>query len=213
LKVDDLGAGGLTFVDSGVANSNPAHQFTRGGLQLSVERPLGATGSMGHWAAVRMHSVSIPDSMLLVATFERPSRVPLGTSPDEGTYAPSLLINTGTLMGATSQFRPEGVRLNLPGTGIMANRPPIAQASADKILDPQHPSTFTLALTVNRTTSAGKAFLFVSNDEQDSIPFTFQSLTASTPIHDIRAGIGTANGFEYRASVFLLDFQIWAPAA
>jgi hypothetical protein len=32
-----------------------------------------------------------------------------------------------------------------------------------------------------------------------------------TPIVDIRAGIGTASGAEYKASVLLLDLQIWAP--
>jgi hypothetical protein len=213
LKVDDLGAGDIVFVDTGIANSNPAHNFTADGLLLSVDRPLGAAVNIGHWAAAEMQGVALPEAFLLVATFERPSQVGLGTAPAAGTYAPSLLINTGTLMGATSQFRPEGVRLNLPGTGVMPNRPPISQSFVDRILDPQHPSPFTLALMVSRTaaTGVGKAFLFVGNDEADSFAFNFANLSTATPIVDIRAGIGTASGSEYRVSVFLLDFQIWAP--
>ena len=82
---------------------------------------------------------------------------------------------------------------------------------ADRIVDAQNPSAFTLALTVKRsaTTAVGKAFLFVGNDEADSIGFNF--VNPPTPVVDIRAGVGTANGVEYRASVFLLDLQIWAP--
>jgi hypothetical protein len=212
LKVDDLGAGDITFVDTGFPNSNPAHQFTANGLLLSIERPLGANVNIGEWAAAGMQAVTLPATFLLIATFDRPSRVPLGAGPAAGTYAPSLLINTGaTLMGVTSQFRPEGIRLNLPGTGVMPNRPSITQTMADRIIDAQHPSAFTLALTVNRSaaTAAGKGFLFVGNDEADSIDFNF--VNQPTPIVDIRAGVGTANGVEYRASVFLLDLQIWAP--
>jgi hypothetical protein len=116
-------------------------------------------------------------------------------------------------MGASCQFRVEGVRLNLPGTGVMANRPPIAKSLVDRILDQQHPSPLSLALQVSRTASAGtgKAFLFVDNEEADSIAFNFSNFTTSIQIADIRAGIGTATGVEYRASVRLLDFQIWAP--
>jgi len=80
-------------------------------------------------------------------------------------------------------------------------------------IDQQHPSPLSLALQVSRTASAGtgKAFLFVDNEEADSIAFNFSNFTTSIQIADIRAGIGTATGVEYRASVRLLDFQIWAP--
>ena len=215
LKVDDLGAGDIGFVDTGAQNSNPGHDFTADGLLLSIERPLGAVGNIGHWAAVQTQGVALPGDFLLVATFERPSRVALGSAPAEGTYAPSLLTNTGILMGASSQFRPEGMRLNLPGTGLMPNLPPIPQSFLDTVLDPQRSSSFTLALTLHRTatTGAGKAFLFVDNDEADSFDFDVAGWSTATQIVDIRAGIGTASGSEYRASVFLLDFQIWAPTS
>src|SRR5687768_5970906 len=183
LKVDDLGAGDITFVDTGFPNSNPAHQFTGDGLLLSIERPVGANVNIGEWAAAGMQGVTLPATLLLIATFDRPSRLSLGTVPSSGTYAPSMLINTGaTLMGATIQFRPEGMRLNLPGTGVMPNRPSITQTMADRIVDAQHPSAFTLALTVNRsaTIAVGKAFLFVGNDEADSIGFNF--VNPPTPV-------------------------------
>ena len=213
LKVDDLEAGDIVFVDSGVPNSNPMHDFTAVGLRLSVERAVGATGSFGHWAAVGMQDVALPERFLLVAQFERPGREPLGMAPGEGTYAPSVLLNVGTLMGATSQFRPEGVRLNVPGTGVMPNLPPISQSFVDRILDPRHPSPLAIALTVNRSaTGEWKAFLFVDNDEADSLGFPVATWSTTTTILDIRAGIGTATGSEYRASVVLLDFQIWAPS-
>ena len=216
LKVDKLGAGDLIFVDSGVAGSNPQHSYEKDGLLLSVDRPLGApTVNMGSWGAARMQTAALPETFLLIAVLERPKQVSLGTAPPAGVYAPSLLINTGIspFMGVTSQFRPEGVRLNLPGTGVMPIRPSIAQSLADKILDPQHPSTIGLALTVNRSTASGsgKGFLFVGNEEADSLAFNFANFTTATPIADIRAGIGTATGQEFRASVYLLAFQIWLP--
>ena len=213
LKLDDLGAGDIGFVDTGYPNSNPQHAFTADGLQLSIDRPLGANVNIGEWAAASMQGVALPGDFLLVATFDRPAQVALGAGPAAGTYAPSLLMNTGTLMGVTSQFRPEGVRMNLPGTGVAANRPTIAQSFVDRILDPQHPSPLSLALKVSRTSTSatGKGFLFIDNDEADSFAFTFANFSTAIQIVDIRAGIGTASGTDYRASVRLLDFQIWVP--
>ena len=117
--------------------------------------------------------------------------------------------------GFLASFREQGVRLNLPGTGLAVNRPSIDPALQDKILDAQHPSDFALALKVDRTVApvAGKAWLFVGNTEADSIAFNFTNLNASTQIFDIRAGMGTASGTNYRASVFVLRFQIWAPSS
>lgn len=212
LETDTLGAGDFIFVDSGVAGSQPTHDFRADGLLLSVVRPIGATVNLGEWAAVDVQGVTLPAAFVLVANFNRPSRVALAGGPGAGTYAPSLLLNTGALMGVTCQFRPEGLRMNLPGTGLMPNRPPISQTLVDEILDPQHPETFSLALCLSRTGTGatGKAFFHVGNQEADSLPFTLSSLTDTVPILDIRAGIGTANGEDYRASVWLLDFQIWA---
>jgi hypothetical protein len=212
LKVDDIGAGDFIFVDSGINGSNPQHSQNPDGLLLSVERPV-ATGNMGSWAAANVRNVQLPAAFLLVAVFERPSKTPPDT---EGVYAPSLLMNTASaLMGATSQFRPAGVRLNLPGTNLNLNRPPIDPELQDKIVDPQHPSDFCLALKVDRAAApvAGKAWLFVGNKEGDSVVFNFTNLDGSTQIFDLRAGIGTANGIHYRASVYLLRFQIWAPGS
>lgn len=213
LKADVIGAGDLTFVDSNVPGSNPQHSQQPDGLVLSVDRPL-PSGNMGSWGAANLENIQLPPGFLLVAVFERPARVPLNPQFVAGVYAPSLLMNTTApqLMGVTSQFRPEGIRLNLPGTTLNLNRPPIDQKPQDRIVDPDHPSDFALALKVDRTVApvAGKAWLFVGNDEEDSLAFTFPNLEASTPIFDVRAGMGTANGVHYRASVSLLRFQIWA---
>ena len=215
VKVDDIGAGDFIFVDSNINGSHPEHSSHRDGLHLSVERPV-PSGNMGSWAAANVKNIHLPAAFLLVAVFDRPTRIPLNTQYVEGVYAPSLLMNTGGApMGATSQFRPEGVRLNLPGTGLMLNQPPIDPELQAKIVDPQHPSDFCLAFKVDRGVApvAGKGWLFVGNKEADSVAFNFTNLDASTPILDVRAGIGTANGIHYRASVYLLRFQIWAPVS
>jgi hypothetical protein len=220
LKVDDIGAGDFVFVDSGVSGSNPQHAQNPDGLLLSVERPM-ATGNMGSWGAANLQTAQLPAAFLLVAVFRRPSQTPLNAQFVDGAYAPSLLMNTdvaANLVGATSQFRTTGgVRLNLPGTTMMLNRPDIDAALHARIVDAQHPSDFGLALKVDRTVApvAGKAWLFVGSEEGDSIAFTFPptNVTASTQIFDLRAGMGTANGIQYRASVDLLRFQIWAPAS
>lgn len=215
LKVDDIGLGDFIFVDSNVDGSHPEHSYHPDGLLLSVERPV-PSGNMGSWAAANVQQVDLPAAFLLVAVCQRPSRTPLDSQFVAGTYAPSLLMNTASgLMGATSQFRPEGLRLNLPGTNLNLNRPPIDPALQDEIVDPQHPSDFCLALKIDRTVApvAGKAWLFVGDKAGDSVAFDFTNLHASTQISDLRAGIGTANGIHYRASVYLLRFQIWAPAS
>ena len=215
LKVDDIGAGDFIFVDSNINGSHPQHSSSPDGVLLSVERPV-PSGTIGSWAAANVKDIHLPPAFLLVAVLERPTRIPLNTQSVEGVYAPNVLLNTGAaLMGATCQFRPEGVRLNLPGTGLMLNQLPIDKELQDKIVDPQHPSDFCLAFKVDRSVApvAGKGWLFVGNKEADSFAFTFTNLDASTPILDVRAGIGTANGILYRASVTLLRFQIWAPVS
>jgi hypothetical protein len=211
LKADDIGAGDFIFVDSGVNGSNPQHTQTKDGLVVSVDRPV-PTGNMGSWGAANVQNIQLPAAFLLVAVFERPRRDPLSGFVT-GVYAPSLLMNTASaLMGATGQFRPTGLRLNLPGTNLALNRPPIDPALEAKIVETQHPSDFSLALKVDRSVTpvAGKAWLFVGNTEADSVAFNFTNLQASTPISDLRAGIGTANGVNYRASVSVLRFQVWA---
>lgn len=213
LKTDDLGAGDFIFVDSNVAGSNPQHAQQTDGLVLSVDRPV-PSGSMGSWGAANVKDIELPAGFLLVAVFQRPARVPLNGQFVAGAYAPSLLMNTTApqVMGVTSQFRPEGIRMNLPGTTLGVNRPSIAPELQDRMVDPDNPSDFALALKVDRSVApvAGKAWLFVGNDEADSVAFNFPNLGVSTPIFDVRAGMGTAGGVNYRASVSLLRFQIWA---
>ena len=209
LKVDDIGAGDVIFVDTNVNGSHPQHSFQRDGLLLSVERPV-PTGNIGSWAAANVQNIQLSAPFLLVAVFERPTQTPLNPQHVVGTYAPSFLMNAGgTLTGPTSQIRTDSVRLNVVPLGL--NRPFIDAELRDKMVDTQHPSDFALALKVDRTAApaAGRAWLFVGNTNADFVAFDFPALDTSTPITDLRAGIGTANGIHYRAAVSLLRFQIW----
>ena len=150
-------------------------------------------------------------AFLLVAVFERPTQTPLNPQHAAGTYAPNLMMNVGgTLTGATSQIRTDSVRLNVVPLGL--NRPFIVAELRDKMVDPEHPSEFCLAFKVDRTATpaAGKALLFVGNENADLVSFDFPALDASTQIIDLRAGMGTANGIHYRAAVSLVRLQISA---
>lgn len=217
LKIDKLGAGDFIFVDSVPPGQNPAHAYEQKGLLTSVERPSTATTNLGHWAAVNGQNITIPQRFVLTGSFIEPKKVSLvpNQPPPQGTYAPSLLLSFGaTLTGATSQFRATGQRLNAPGIASPANRPDISPELSNKVIDPQNPSPFTLILSVERgaTDSEGKAMLFVGADEADSFPFNFgNGLTSATLLNNIRVGVGTASGGNYRASVYVTEFEIWAP--
>ncbi len=217
LKIDKIGAGDFIFVDSVPAGQNPAHSFEQKGLLTSVERSPTATGNTGHFAAVNGQIIEMPERFVLTATFIEPKKVSLipNQPPPVGTYAPALLLSFGTkLTGATSQFRPTGQRLNAPGIGAPQSRTEIAANLANKVIDPQNPSLFTLVLRVERSAadSQGKAMLFVGTDEADSFQFPFgNGLTSATVFDSIRVGIGTANGTNYRASVYVTEFEIWSP--
>jgi hypothetical protein len=217
LKIDKLGAGDFIFVDSVPAGQNPAHSFEQKGLLTSVERPATATTNLGHWAAVNGQNITMPERFVLTGTFTEPKKVSLiqNQPPPVGTYAPSLLLSFGTtLTGATIQFRPTGQRLNAPGIAVPVNRPDIAANLSNKIIDPQHPSLFTLVLHVERSAadSQGDAMLFVGTDAADSVHYTFgNGLTSATVFDNIRVGVGTASGGNYRASVYVTEFEIWAP--
>ena len=214
LKIDKLGAGDFIFVDSG---SNPAHSYEEKGLLTSVERPPNANGPMGLWAAVNGQNITIPQRFVLIGTFIEPKKVSLipNQPPPQGTYAPSLLLSFGnTLTGATSQFRVTGQRLNVPAIAVPVNRPDIAANLYNEVIDAQHPSPFTLVLHVERSASdsAGDAMLFVGDQLADPVHFNFgNGLTAATVLANIRVGIGTATGTNYRASVYVTEFEIWAP--
>ncbi len=219
LKTDKLGAGDFIFVDSVPAGQNPAHSFEQKGLLISVERSPTAAGTMAHWAAVSGQNITIPQRFVLTATFIEPKKESLTPNqpPPVGTYAPSLLLSFGTkLTGATSQFRATGQRLNAPGILIPANRPDIAAILSNKVIDQQNPSLFTLILHVDRgdTDSQGDAMLIVGTEDADSFHFTFgNGLTSATLLNNIRVGVGTAGGTNYRASVYVTEFEIWAPNA
>jgi hypothetical protein len=94
----------------------------------------------------------------------------------------------------------------------MLNRPPISQNLVDGIFDTRHPEAFSLALRVTRTAvvGTGRGFCHVGNREVDSLAFVFSDLPSTVAILDIRAGVGTLTGEDFRESVDLLDFQIWA---
>ncbi|MBA3601517.1 MAG: hypothetical protein H0W45_09830, partial [Acidobacteria bacterium] len=173
-------------------------------------------------AAVNLHNITLPDRFVLTGTFIEPKKVSLipNQPPPTNTYAPVLLLSFGTtLTGATSQFSATGQRLNSPGLAVTPSRPDIPANLSNKVLAAQHPSPFTLVLRVERgaTSSTGHAMLFVGDIEADSFDFAFNfasggSLTTATVLEHIRIGIGTtANGINYRASVYVTEFEIWAP--
>lgn len=219
LKIDKLGAGDFIFLDSVPAGQNPSHSYQEKGLLVSVERPEGTPSTVGlvHHAAVSGQNITMPDRFVLTATFIEPKKVSLvpNQPPPEGTYAAAVHLQFGTLLtGATSQFRPSGQRLNTPRIASPPNRPDIDSNLHNKVIDAQNPSPFTLILHVKRgdTDSEGNAMLFVGAEEADSVSFTFgNGLTSATVFDNIRLGIGTATGTNYRASVYITEFEIWLP--
>jgi len=222
LKIDKLGAGDFIFVDTVPAGQNPSHSYEEKGVLVSVERPQStpSSASTGHQAAVNGKIITMPERFVLTGTFIEPKKLSLvpNQPPPEGTYAAAVLLSLGGLLtGATSQFRPSGQRLNTPRITIPnspQDRPDIALSLHNKVMDPQNPSPFTLILHVDRgnSESKGNAMLFVGAEEADKFPFTFRNgLTSDTVFDNIRIGIGTANGTNYRASVYVTEFEIWAP--
>jgi hypothetical protein len=230
LKIDKLGAGDFIFGDSGFPGSNPAHSYEEKGLLISLERPPNANVNFGSWAAVNGQNITVPQRFVLTGTFIVPKKVSLipNQPPPLGQYAATLALSWNTLSGAvssgaTSQFRDvdnmgprtPGQRLNVPAAGVFGND--INANLYNQVIDAQHPSPFTLVLHVERSASAsaGDAMLFVGN--QLAVPkvhFNFDNppLTAATVFNNIQVGIGTARGTNYRASVYVTEFEIWAPA-
>lgn len=217
LKIDKLGAGDFIFVDSAPPGQNPRHSFEQKGLLTSVERSAAAVGNSGHQAAVNCQNIAIPSRFMLTATFIEPHKVSLTPNqpPPAGTYAPGILLSFGNVLtGATCQLRATGLRMNAPGIGAPINHAEFAVNLANKITAAQNPSQFTLVMHVDRgaADSQGDVKLFVEDVEADSAHYQFgNGLTAATSLTNIRAGIGTASGGNYRASVFLTEFEIWAP--
>jgi hypothetical protein len=221
LKIDKLGAGDFIFVGS--KSGNPAHSYEEKDLLLSVDRPKD-TGST-HSTATVGQNITMPQRFLLIATFIEPKKVSLTPNqpPPLGQYAAALALTFGnTLSGATSQFRDEnqsgpltpGQRLTVPfavppvsGNDIMANL-------YNEVIDAQNPSPFTLVMDVDRSASdsAGHAMLFVGDQLADSVPFNFgNGLTAATVFNNIEVDLATALGENFRASVYVTEFEIWVP--
>lgn len=226
LKIDKLGAGDFVFVDSVPPGQNPVHSYEQKGLLTSVERgPITPAPVSGHQAAVNLHNITLPDSFVLTGTFIEPKKVSLipNQPPPPNTYAPVLLLSFGTILtGPSSQFSATGQRLNVPFLAVPPNRLDIPANLSNKVLAAQNPSPFTLVLRVERgaASSKGKAMLFVDDVEADKFDFDFNfnaasgggSLTTATVLEHLRIGIGTtSNGINYRASVYVTEFEIWAP--
>lgn len=215
LKMDKLGAGDVTPQETNPGvSSNVVYQYASDGLQIQFDRPANTNGNIGVFAVVKLPGLSmpLPTRFMLTGSFQAPSQV-LNQGGVLGTYAPALLMNvSNTLMGVTSQFRTSGQRMNFPGT-IPANRPDIDPLLSAKVLDPNNPAIFTVVLLVNRSTSSTsfEGRLYVGNQEADRHAFVFNGLTSSTTIDDIRIGLGTAAGGNYRVSVRVLEIEIWAP--
>ena len=238
LKIDKLGAGDFIFGDSGFPGSNPAHSYEEKGLLISVERPPNANVGIGFGAAAAVNgqNITVPQRFVLTGTFIEPKKVSLipNQPPPLGQYAAALVLSWNTLSGAiisfpaTSQFRDvdgsgaprtPGQRLNVPFAvpmGVFGND--INANLYNQVIDAQHPSPFTLVLHVERSASAsaGDAMLFVGN--QLAVPkvhFNFGNatpLTAATVFNHIQVGTANASGTNYRSSVYVTEFEIWAPA-
>jgi hypothetical protein len=223
LIIDKLGAGDFIFVGSG-SGANPAHSYEEEGLLMSVERPPNATDSTHSTATINGQNITMP-RFVLISTFITPKKVSLtpNQSPPLGQYSPALVLTFGnTLSGVTGQFRDENksgpitpsLRLNVPfavpqvlGNDIMANL-------YNEVVAAQNPSPFTLVMDVDRSASdsAGHAMLFVGDQLADSAPFSFgDALTAATVFNSIEVEIATALGANFRASVYVTEFEIWVP--
>jgi hypothetical protein len=219
LKIDKLEAGDFIFLDTIPAGQNPSHSYEEKGLLVSVERPASTPNniSLGYQAAVKGPNLTLPERFVLTGTFIEPRKASLvpNQPPPDGVYAAAVLLDFGELLtGVTSQFRPSGQRLNTPRIANPPQRPDIAANLYHKVMDPDDPSPFTLILHVERgdTDSQGNAMLFVGAEEADRVAFRFgNGLTSTTLFNNIRIGIGTATGTNYRVSVYVTEFEIWAP--
>lgn len=209
LKVDLLGTGQLLFLDMGVPGSDQSYTYRDDGLLLFVQRPQGAGGPVAQWAqAILPSAVETPPAFLLTFAFNRPKQTPIV----DGNWAATLFLGLGTgFLGATCQFRfQQGIRLNLVNVGFLPDHAKISDDLASRILDRENPATVTLALWFDPDRSPNaKAFLYVDEDQADSIPFDLPPFGAHHPMTDIRSGIATVAGDAYTAGLFLLDFRIY----
>ncbi len=116
-------------------------------------------------------------------------------------------LATETLAAADLQVRADGARLNAPGASVGLNLPNVPQDVYDALVGG---STFTLELLVDRVTGVGNAALHVGSFEV-SRTFTYAAFTATggPTITAIGPTLAIANGPGQRASVRVLDFQVF----
>ena len=245
VNVQHVNANDLEFFET-QPGSNPRWGSHDEGLNISVDRAAHAIDDVGwgYFAAVPLANIGFdtPERFLLFGTFRRPRqrRLPrimfldndgraseepeIEQPPDpfvDGAWAVGLQIRVpGSApdrgMGVTCQFRTDGTRLNLPRTGVMANRPFLEQTDPDlvaKIVDSDNPSNFTLILSYDRSKApnSGYAALLVGHQVADSISFDFVNMANVTAIDYLQSGVGSITGKAYKAQVDIIDLQIWTP--
>jgi len=221
LKIDQLGAGDFIF-SSDPGTPNPTHSYEKEGLLMSLDRPSSAANGSS-WAAVNLPNITMPQRFVLTATFIEPkivSQIP--NQPLLYQYAAALAPSfANAYWGETSQFRnvrqngqllTPGQRLDVPFAEIFPDN--ISANLYNEVIDAQHRSPFTLVMYVERSPSdsAGYGKLYVGDQLAASVQFTFLGhLTSATVFDNIQVGIGTAYGTNYRASVYVTEFEIWTP--
>ena len=237
LKIDWLGAGDFGFLDSDPAGQNPTHAYDSKGLLTTVERPADLNfidKILGHQAAIDTSNIDLPKEFVLIATFVRPEKVSLidpNKPPAAGTYAAAILLDfDGKETGATSRFRTDTLGtpfqdLNAPGLGVGGGEPisPIPDSQYKQVIATTNPSVFTVVLHLQRDTTTIGLMLFVGDElappaKTFDYSGVFPNLTAATVFNNIRVGISTLpatsiapSPTNFRASVYLTEFEMWAP--
>ncbi len=248
-RIDTLGAGDFEIVGFHPPGSEPLPSFKKRGLFLRTRRPAGlpafnrnGEGITSTIAGVRVHPPStpgqrLPDEFVVTATFRAPKQGlftpsedhPIGADDHPGEWAPVIVAFTTdpelAFFAASAQFReatptrPEGMRLNAPGTGTPAGLANIDPAFFLAIMREPDPVTFTLVVHVDRSSDPSKfrANMFV--EAQPAYPLLAdppvsieldEVLEPGKIIEHIGAGIATGGGARFNVSVEIHEFEIWA---
>lgn len=225
-------AGDFEYIGTQQDGLHPEAVRNRNGLTLTFNRPANAVDPdhYSYFAGLDPSRVGmLPGHFALFATFRRPIQEPWKVGPAheinplfrDGEWAAGLLVQVPggrpQGMGVTCQFRPDGTRMNLPGTGVLndTNRRPFlatfAPDAESSLLDPVNPSNFTLVLSYDRSsmTNTGFAALYIGADLIDSYSFNFDMMTNAGSITRALAGLGSISGAAYKAQIDLVDLQIW----
>lgn len=236
LKIDWLGAGDFVFLNSDPPGQNPTHEYTSKGLRITVERPADLNfidKILGHQAAINTSNIALPKEFVLIATFVRPEKVSLidpNQPPAAGTYEAAILLDFDDQeTGVTSRFRTDILGrpfqdLNAPGLGLHTPITPIPDSQYKEVIATTNPSVFTVLLHLQRaSTTIGYGRLLVGDElappaKTFDYSGVFPTLRAGTFFNNIRVGITTSPAGDnapsptnFRASVYLTEFEIWAP--